>query len=128
VSDKETPDLETPSTDSWLASDRAVPRLVARPLREFLDTEVAGGVALLAAAAVALIWANSPWSGSYQTLLTTELSLNIGSYEIAEDLQHWVNDALMALFFFVVGLEVKRELAHGELSDPQGGAYRWRPT
>jgi len=123
LSDKETPDQETPTTDSWLASDRAVPRLVARPVREFLDTEVAGGVALLAAAAVALIWANSPWSGSYETLLTTELSFNIGSYEIAEDLQHWVNDALMALFFFVVGLEVKRELAHGELSDPKKAAF-----
>jgi NhaA family Na+:H+ antiporter len=116
-------DKETPTTDSWLASDRAVPRLVARPLREFLDTEVAGGVALLAAAAVALIWANSPWSDSYETLLTTELSFRVGSYEIAEDLHHWVNDALMALFFFVVGLEVKRELAHGELSDPRKAAF-----
>ncbi len=93
MSDKETPDQETATTDSWLASDRAVPRLVARPFREFLDTEVAGGVALLAAATVALIWANSPWSGSYETLLTTELSLSIGSYEIAGDVQHWVNDA-----------------------------------
>ena len=123
MSDKETPDHETPSTDSWLASDRAVPRLVARPFREFLDTEVAGGIALLVAAAVALIWANSPWSDSYESLLTTELSFQIGSYEIAEDLQHWVNDALMALFFFVVGLEVKRELAHGELSDPRKAAF-----
>jgi len=116
-------DKETPTTDSWLASDRAVPRLVARPLREFLATEVAGGVALLVAAAIALVWANSPWSGSYETLLTTEISFNVGSYEIAEDLQHWVNDALMALFFFVVGLEVKRELAHGELSDPKKAAF-----
>jgi NhaA family Na+:H+ antiporter len=123
VSGKKTPDQETPTTESWLASDRAVPRLVARPFREFLDTEVAGGIALLVAAAVALIWANSPFSDSYESLLTTELSFQIGSYEIAEDLQHWVNDALMALFFFVVGLEVKRELAHGELSDPRKAAF-----
>ena len=116
-------DKEPPTSDSWLASDRPVPRLVARPLREFLDTEVAGGVVLLVAAAVALIWANSPWSDSYESLLTTELSFNIGLYEIGEDLQHWVNDALMVLFFFVVGLEVKRELILGELSDPKKAAF-----
>ncbi|MGH2775932.1 MAG: Na+/H+ antiporter NhaA [Actinomycetota bacterium] len=116
-------DKETPTTSSWLASDRAVPRLVARPVREFLDTEVAGGVVLLVAAAIALIWANSPLRDSYETLLTTELSIEVGGYRIAEDLQHWVNDALMALFFFVVGLEVKRELAMGELSDAKKAAF-----
>jgi Na+:H+ antiporter, NhaA family len=112
-----------PTTDSWLASDRPVARLIARPVREFLDTEVAGGVVLLAAAVVALIWANSPFQDSYDTLLHTEISISIGGLELAEDLQHWINDALMVLFFFVVGLEVKRELSLGELSDPKKAAF-----
>jgi NhaA family Na+:H+ antiporter len=116
-------DKGAPATSSWLGSDRPVPRLVARPFREFLDTEVAGGVVLLVAAAAALIWANSPLSDSYETLLSTEISIGVGGYTIAEDLQHWVNDALMVLFFFVVGLEVKRELAMGELSDTKKAAF-----
>ncbi|MGH2699522.1 MAG: Na+/H+ antiporter NhaA [Actinomycetota bacterium] len=116
-------DRKAPTSDSWLVSDRAVARLIARPLREFLDTEVAGGVVLLAAAVVALFWANSPFQDSYDSLLHTEISVSIGGYELAEDLQHWINDALMVLFFFVVGLEVKRELALGELSDPKKAAF-----
>jgi Na+:H+ antiporter, NhaA family len=112
-----------PTTDSWLASDRVVPRLIARPFRDFLDTEVASGVVLLVAAAIALIWANSPLKDSYETLLHTEFSISIGSYEIADDLQHWINDGLMVLFFFVVGLEVKRELSTGELSNPKKAAF-----
>ncbi len=117
------PDKKTPTDSSWIASDRAVPRLIARPVREFLDTEVAGGVVLLIATAVALVWANSPLQDSYRSFLTTELSIELGGYSISEDVQHWVNDALMTLFFFVVGLEVKRELALGELSDPKKAAF-----
>jgi NhaA family Na+:H+ antiporter len=108
-----------PLRDSWLASDRPLPRRLARPLRTFLGTEAAGGIVLLAAAIVALVWANSPFQESYETLWHTELRFALGSFEIAEDLRHWVNDALMALFFFVVGLEIKRELVGGELSDPR---------
>ncbi len=88
---------------------------VFRPLIAFLETEAAGGILLLAAAAAALAWANSPWSGSYERVWRTELTLGIGSTSISTDLRHWVNDALMAIFFFVVGLEIKRELAVGEL-------------
>ena len=108
--------------DSWLTSDRRVPRKLARPLRTFLQTEVAGGLVLLAATLVALAWANSPFHGSYEALWHTELRISIGSFEVAEDLRHWVNDALMALFFFVVGLEIKRELVAGELSDRRNAA------
>jgi Na+:H+ antiporter, NhaA family len=110
-------DPRPPLRHSWLSSDRRVPRLIARPVRTFLATEAAGGVVLLAAAVAALIWANSPFRESYETLWHTELRISIGGYEIAEDLRHWVNDALMALFFFVVGLEIKRELVTGELND-----------
>ncbi|MFA5890285.1 MAG: Na+/H+ antiporter NhaA [Actinomycetota bacterium] len=105
----------------WSRSDRRLPRLVARPLQQFLQTEAAGGILLLAAAAVALVWANvSP--ASYDAVWHGELTLRIGSWGISEDIRHWVNDALMALFFFVVGLEIKRELVSGELRDPRAAA------
>ena len=86
-----------------------------RVVREFFETEVAGGIVLLVAAIVALIWVNSPFGDSYERLWHTELSFRVGSFAIEEDLRHWVNDALMAIFFFVVGLEIKRELVTGEL-------------
>jgi len=95
------------------------PVRVPRVLREFMRTEVAGGVVLLAAAAVALVWANSPWQDGYRRLWGTEVSVGIGTFLVVEDLRHWVNDGLMAIFFFVVGLEIKRELVVGELR-------RWR--
>jgi NhaA family Na+:H+ antiporter len=96
----------------------AVPPVRApRVVREFLTTEAAGGVALLVATMVALLWANSPWRGGYETLWGTEVTLRLGRWAITEDLTHWVNDALMALFFFVVGLEIKRELVTGELRE-----------
>jgi Na+:H+ antiporter, NhaA family len=107
----------TPLRRSWISSERHIPRLIARPIRTFLDTESAGGIVLLAAAGIAIIWANSPWSGSYESLWHTEIGFTIGSFEISEDLLHWVNDGLMAIFFFVVGLEIKRELVAGELNE-----------
>ena len=102
---------------SWLHSDRAVPRLIARPVRHFLNTEAAGGIVLLVATLVALAWANSPFSGSYSALWETHLRFELGDFVLDQDLRHWVNDALMAIFFFVVGLEIKRELVVGELNE-----------
>ncbi len=110
--------LSTP----WSRSARPVPRTLVQPLQVFLHTEVAGGVVLLVAAVVALGWANSPLSESYTALWETPLSLRLGSLGLAEDLRHWVNDLLMALFFFVVGLEIKRELVHGDLREPRAAA------
>ena len=72
-------------------------------MRRFLETEAGGGVILLAAAVVALVWKNSPWRDSYRTLWSTELIVGLGRYVLTEDIQHWVNDALMAIFFFLVG-------------------------
>jgi Na+:H+ antiporter, NhaA family len=92
---------------------------VLDPLREFLNAEVAGGVVLAVAAAVALIWANSPLADSYDALWERNLTIGVGSASITEDLRHWVNDGLMAVFFFVIGLEIKRELVTGELRDPR---------
>ena len=97
-------------------------RRVPRALRQFLETEAAGGVVLLVAAVAAMLWANSPWSESYRTLWGTDLSLTLGRFVLAEDLKHWVNDGLMAVFFFVIGLEIKRELVQGDLRDPRTAA------
>jgi Na+/H+ antiporter NhaA len=90
-------------------------RNVAAPVRDFLSTETGSASVLLAATIVALLWANSPWSHSYEKVWTTELSVRIGSGGISADLRHWVNEGLMTFFFLVVGLEAKRELDMGEL-------------
>ncbi|MFP5299497.1 MAG: Na+/H+ antiporter NhaA, partial [Actinomycetota bacterium] len=109
----------SPLRFSWLSSERPVPRLVARPLRRFLHTEAAGGVVLLVATIIALLLANSPFQDGFESFWRTEVRLEIGNFVLNEDLRHWVNDGLMAIFFFVVGLEIKRELVIGELRDPR---------
>ncbi len=93
-----------------------------RPIVVFANTEASGGIVLLAAAAIALAWANSPWDERYFDLWATHLSLDLELFSIEESLGHAVNDGLMAIFFFVVGLEIKRELVHGELSSPRKAA------
>ena len=106
----------------YTESDRPLARMVARPVREFLRVEAAGSVLLLAAAVVALVWANSPWSEAYDALWATPITLDLGVITLEESLQQWVNDALMVIFFFVVGLEIKYELVHGDLHDPKTAA------
>jgi len=81
-----------------------------------LATEAASAGLLVAATLVALLWANSPWSDSYERVWHTELSLRFGSAGVAMDLRHWVNDGLMCFFFFLIGMEVRRELQMGELT------------
>lgn len=90
---------------------------LVQPLARFLRVEAAGGIVLLVATGVALLWANSPWSAGYHDLWRTAHTLDVGPLHMHEDLQHWVNSGLMTLFFFVVGLEIKRELVDGQLSD-----------
>jgi Na+:H+ antiporter, NhaA family len=87
-----------------------------RPLRDFLATEAGGGALLAASSVAALVWMNSPWSQSYTDLWSTSASVSVGGHSLELDLQHWINDGLMAIFFLVVGLEIKRELADGHLS------------
>ncbi|MDM7854100.1 Na+/H+ antiporter NhaA [Cellulomonas alba] len=86
-------------------------------VRDFLGTEAASAVALLGAAVVALVWASSAWSGSYEALWSTSAGFHVGDWSLTMDLQHWVNDAAMAVFFAVVGLEISREATSGELRD-----------
>ncbi len=89
------------------------------PLRRFLATEAGGAGLMLAAVVVAMVWANSPWSDAYESLVHTEATVQVGGAELAMDLGHWVGDGFMALFFLVIGLEVRRELSMGELTEPR---------
>ena len=118
-----------PELPKWtfLGGDGRLARRVGKPVRRFLHVEASGGVVLLLAAIAALIWANSPWSDSYYNFWHTDFELVIGSYHMGGESHHLtletlVNDALMAIFFFVVGLEIKRELVSGQLKDPKAAA------
>jgi NhaA family Na+:H+ antiporter len=95
---------------------------VARPLQQFLHTEAGSSSLLLMATILALVWANSPLEDSYVDLWHTQATIGIGSADITEDLQHWVNDGLMVFFFYVVALEIRWELALGELRDRRAAA------
>ena len=92
--------------------------MVIRALTEFLRLEASSGILLLLAAVLAMLVENSAASGLYDALLGTPVEIRIGGFEIAKPLLLWINDGLMAIFFFLVGLEVKREFLDGELSEP----------
>ncbi|HEY8525151.1 MAG TPA: Na+/H+ antiporter NhaA [Acidimicrobiales bacterium] len=110
---------DAPVRHTWSESDRFVPRTVVRPVQRLMDHEAAGGIAMLVAAIAAIAWANSPWSASYTDLWETHLVVELGDVLHLDhlSLQAWINDALMTVFFLLVGLEIKRELVHGELRD-----------
>jgi NhaA family Na+:H+ antiporter len=101
---------------TFLRSDRRLARAM-QPMVRFLHIEAASAIVLLVATAAALVWANSRWQDGYESFWSTTIHLEVGSYVFDEDLVHLVNDALMALLFFVVGMEIKRELVVGELRD-----------
>src|SRR4028119_2072030 len=95
---------------------------IARPFQDFARKQSSGGILLIVATAVALAWANSPWGESYAALWHTKLTVGIGDLSISKDLTYWINDGLMAVFFLVVGLEIKREILVGELSAVRNAA------
>jgi len=99
------------------AEERPIDRLLS-PILAFLKIQASGGLLLLGCTIIALVWANSPWRDSYEGLWNLKVTAGIGDFEISKALRLWVNDGLMAIFFFVVGLEIKRELLVGELSSP----------
>src|SRR5256885_7422615 len=95
-----------------------IQRLV-RPFQEFADLEASGGLLLIGCTVAALIWANSPFAGSYFHFWHTDLTFDRISGLLAKPLHFWINDGLMALFFLLVGLEIKREILVGELASFQ---------
>jgi NhaA family Na+:H+ antiporter len=108
--------------ETWLQSDRLVASRFVRPVVEFTQVEASGGIFLLVAAVIAIVWANSPWYESYFSLFDTHIDFSLGPIHIDESLKAFINDGLMAIFFFVVGLEIKRELAVGELNSVKKAA------
>jgi NhaA family Na+:H+ antiporter len=109
--------------DTWLTSERAIPKRFVRPMLRFTRVEAAGGMVLLVGAIAALVWANGPFADSYGEFWGTRISLELGDLiHLDESFKDVVNDALMTIFFFVVGLEIKRELVVGELRDPKRAA------
>ncbi len=93
-----------------------------RPVEQFLHVEAAGGITLIVAAVVALVWANSPWQHSYDVLWHTTFSIGLGDAVFTKDLHFWINEFAMTLFFLVIGLEVKREITEGTLSSARQAA------
>ena len=95
-----------------------VTRALVLPIQQFIHIQGISSVLLLAAAITALVWANSPWQESYHHVWEMELSLSRLNFPVHE----WINDALMAIFFFLVGMEIKHEIVHGELADMRRAA------
>lgn len=101
---------------TWEPIRRVVKRAL-EPVERFLAIEASSGIVLLLAAAVAIVWANSPWRDSYAALWHTPIGLRVGPFSFERDLHFVINDGVMTIFFFVVALEIRRELHHGELSE-----------
>ena len=98
----------------WIAAP--VGEKLFTALERFLHVEAAGGIVLLIAAALALVWANSPWAASYDALWHAPVTFGVGTFISTQSLHFWINDGLMTIFFLVVGLEIRREIHEGALS------------
>ena len=107
---------------TFLGGSSRLARYIGRPIHHFAAIEAAGGVFMLIATVAALVWVNSPWQDSYYDFWHTHVSFSVGDYHFEQDLEHIVQDGLMAVFFFVVGLEIKREIVNGQLRDPRFAA------
>ena len=115
-------DLSPVLRSRWGESDRFVPRRIVQPAQRLMALETAGGGIMLVAAVVALLWANSPWHVAYQRLWETSVSLDIGGRSLELTIRDVINDVLMTPFFFLVALEIKRELVYGDLKDRRAAA------
>src|ERR1700737_5405743 len=105
-----------PGRTSVLKSDRAPIDVLIDPFTRFSGMEASGGILLLVATVIALVWANSPWEHGYHAIWEREVTAGLGPTVLTWSRHLWVNDGLMSIFFFLVGLEIKRELLIGELS------------
>lgn len=94
-------------------------RWILDPMKRFINNSTTSGIVLFSSAALALILANSPWKEGFHHIWETTLGFQVGDFSVSKNLHHWINDGLMAIFFFVIGLELKREIVAGELSDPR---------
>lgn len=101
---------------------QSVVKGVLSPVESFFAMETASGILLMITTIVAMIWANSPFYHSYEMMLELPVGIKLGGIDVTKSLHHWVNDGIMVIFFFVVGLEIKRELIVGELSSPRKAA------
>ncbi|MCB0421914.1 MAG: Na+/H+ antiporter NhaA [Bdellovibrionales bacterium] len=95
---------------------------ISSPVNRFMQIESAGGIVLIIASVIAMIWANSGYSEVYEHFIHTPMRLVIGHFTLEGSFHYWVNDGLMVIFFYVVGMEIKRELVIGELSSPKKAA------
>jgi NhaA family Na+:H+ antiporter len=111
--------MEMHHQDQFVAEEQRLLQRFLAPLVDFARLQSAGGILLLLCTIVALVWANSPWREVYQHLLHMKLGLSFDKYILDQPLEFWINDGLMTVFFFVVGLEIKRELLVGELRSPR---------
>ncbi|MCC6881422.1 MAG: Na+/H+ antiporter NhaA [Verrucomicrobiales bacterium] len=112
------PDSHRPTRPDGGSTEPIINRLT-EPFAKFFKIEAAGGIVLLCCALIALGLANSPWAAAFASLWHTNVGVTIGDFALELSLQHWINDGAMTIFFFVVGLEIKRELVHGELREPR---------
>jgi NhaA family Na+:H+ antiporter len=121
MAERSTPPQLEPPPGTWEPLHRAA-RGIMGPVESFLAIQASSGIVLLAAAVIALLWANGPLSDSYFALWHTPIGVRVGDFAFERDLHFWINDGLMVIFFFVVGLEIRRELHAGELSDARRAA------
>jgi NhaA family Na+:H+ antiporter len=116
------PDRANPNPPgAWIPFRRRVQSILA-PVERFLAIEAASGILLMVAAVAALVWANSPWRGAYSDLWHIPIGFRFGGFVFERDLHFWINDGLMTVFFFVAGLEIRREIHSGELSEVRRAA------
>ena len=107
----------SPNYGRDLSRDSRLIEPVLRPIARFMHVEAAGGIVLLTCTAIALVLANSRWSSQFAEFWETRAGFSIGPFELYKTLSHWINDGLMTIFFFLVGLEIKREIVFGELQE-----------
>ncbi len=96
-----------------------VDKWIIDPMRRFLSNSSMSGIVLFSSALIAIILSNSPWAEEFHHFWETKISVGLHDWQLSKSLHHWINDGLMAIFFFVVGLELKREIISGELSNPK---------
>lgn len=98
-----------------MKKDRPIDYLL-KPVYRFFENEIATGLLLLVMVVIAMVWANSPWAETYHSLWKTKFTIGTSELKIEKSVHHWINDGLMAIFFFLIGLEIKKEIINGELS------------